>query len=144
MRFTLLVSALLLSGGVAALAQDHGAITLNGQIVQLTGYRTRTSENKRWVIADGKKDGKLYSLTVTMKPDVAKEGPVKTDATHTVTITVSKADYSDAQNYCFDGGSLITLVPRNGQYTISGKDMQPGNCYGKSQAGNKLTFTMKP
>ena len=144
MKPILFLAALLLTLSLTSAAQDHGSVTFNGQTITFTGYRTRYSDQKRWIIAEGKKDGKLYSVTVTLTPDVTKESTIKTDATHTVTLTVSNLDYSAAQNHCFDGGSTVMVKPQGTQFTASGKDMQSGNCFGKSSGSDKLSFTMKP
>lgn len=143
MKTILLLAAVLLSIG-SAVAQNHGSITFKGQIISLTGYRTRISDQKRWIIGEGKKDGKLYSITITLKPDVSAKSNVKTDATHTVTITTSNADYSNAENFCFDGGSLIDITPQGSNFIVSGKDVQSGNCFGNSKGTDKLSFIMKP
>lgn len=144
MRSILSLFTVFIVSGTTILAQDHGSVTFNGQTVQLTGYRTRISNEKRWIIAEGNKDGKLYSITVTVKPDITQRNSISTDATHTATLTVSNADYSNAQNYCFDGGSPMAIIPQNGKFTVSGKDMQSGNCFGKSKGNDKLSFIMKP
>ncbi len=136
--------AMLAGFSISSLAQDHGSITFNGKTIQLTGYRTRLSNDKRWIIAEGKNDGKLYSVTVTLKPDVSREGTIKTDATHSVTLTISNADYSNAENHCFDGGSNITVVPKSGKFTVSGKDLKSGNCFGRTANNEKLSIVVKP
>lgn len=139
-----LVSILLSGLFFEAAAQDHGYITYQGKTIKLTGYRTRVTNGKRSIIADGKSDGKLFSLTVTLRPDVQQKAEIKTDATHTITLTVSIEDYSDAHNNCFDGGGNIQVNPQNNSLAVSAKDIPAGNCSGKKADGDKISFELKP
>lgn len=143
MRFILLFICLC-SFSFMATAQDHGYITFQGKTIKLTGYRTRVSNGKRSVIADAKQDGKLYSVTITLKPDVQSKSDITTDATHSVTITISKEDYSDAMNFCYDGGGVIQVNPIGSNFAVSGKNLPAGNCFGKKGEGDKLSFEIKP
>lgn len=145
MRTALIATTIVATFSLTALAQDHGTITINGKTIALTGYRTRVQQDRRSVIADGKDGGKLYSITISLRPDVTAAGPIKTDRTHTATVTISNADYSGAENFCFDGGGMLQVTPASGGLAITGKDLPSGNCMGAPKAGGgTLTFTMKP
>jgi len=144
MKFTLTLAIALIAFTSSAVAQNHGTINFKAQIIQLTAYRTRLEDGKRWIIADGKQDGKLYSITVVVTPDITTAGTFKIDASHTATLTISNTDYSHAQNYCFDGGGSITVNQQNQQFAASATDLQPGDCFGARSGTDKLTFTIKP
>lgn len=65
-------------------------------------------------------------------PDITAGGNIKTDATHTVTLTQSNTDYSHAVNYCFNGSSNITVDMQHQQFTARGKDLQPATASAKA------------
>lgn len=144
MKRLLFLSVLLASlGSLPVCAQDYGTLTYQGKTVKLTGYRTRMNNGYRFVIADGTVNDRLYSVTITLKPDVQQAATTKTDADHTVTLTISNTSYGDAQNFCFSGE--LSLTPKNSNLAVSGQNLAPmTDCIWRPKPSTeKLSFTMK-